>query len=153
LYAEVRVIGNAQPVFTDPDVGDYHRMLLPGEYALRFSAEGYEEREVAGAVAGSGPALRLDIALEPEEAGPIVEPPQCPAEVAFAAQPHVLADLRAFRDGVLAKNDAGKAITNAYYAAAPAASGTVRRSPLARAAFSAMAKPFALLGAAASNSD
>jgi hypothetical protein len=29
VYAKVVVNGNAQPVYTDPDVGDYHRMLLP----------------------------------------------------------------------------------------------------------------------------
>ncbi|HCO93016.1 MAG TPA: hypothetical protein DIU00_03545 [Phycisphaerales bacterium] len=41
LWAEVLVEGNSQPVFTDPDVGDYHRMLLPGTYDLVFHVPGY----------------------------------------------------------------------------------------------------------------
>lgn len=33
-------------VFTDPDAGDYHRMLLPGTYDLEFSAYGYETETI-----------------------------------------------------------------------------------------------------------
>jgi hypothetical protein len=34
-------IDNAE-IFCDPDVGDYHRMLAPGDYTLQFSTYGYE---------------------------------------------------------------------------------------------------------------
>ncbi|MCK4338484.1 MAG: carboxypeptidase regulatory-like domain-containing protein, partial [Candidatus Cloacimonetes bacterium] len=32
---------DSSEVFTDPDIGDYHRMLLPGTYDLTFSSYGY----------------------------------------------------------------------------------------------------------------
>lgn len=64
VYAEVRVAGNAQPVFTDPDVGDYHRMLLPGTYSLTFAAPGYAPKTIDN-VEATEPATRLDVQLEP----------------------------------------------------------------------------------------
>ena len=66
VYARVTVGGNTQPVFTDPDVGDYHRLLRPGTYTLTFSAPGYAPRTVSGVtVAAGGPTTRLDVALMP----------------------------------------------------------------------------------------
>jgi len=65
LAATVTVIGNDQDVFTDPDVGDYHRMLLPGTYDLLFTAPGYDPKLVTGVSVGSGAATRLDVALDP----------------------------------------------------------------------------------------
>ena len=32
------------PCFTDPKIGDYHRLLLPGNYTVRFRANSYEEQ-------------------------------------------------------------------------------------------------------------
>ena len=63
LYAEVRVTGNAQPVFTDPDIGDYHRMLLPGAYDLTFSAFGFQPKTITNVTAAE-PATRLDVTLD-----------------------------------------------------------------------------------------
>ncbi len=63
LSAKVRVEGNSQPVFTDPDVGDYHRLLLPGEYTLVFSAPGYLPVAIEGVGVDDGPATRLDVEL------------------------------------------------------------------------------------------
>jgi carboxypeptidase D len=65
LSAEVRVEGNAQPVFTDPDVGDYHRLLLPGTYTLAVWAPGYARERVEGVVVGGAGATRVDVALDP----------------------------------------------------------------------------------------
>jgi hypothetical protein len=70
LWAEVLVVGNSQPVFTDPDVGDYHRMLLPGRYNLLFYTHGYVPRLVRDVVVAEGPAIRVDIELLPEQASP-----------------------------------------------------------------------------------
>ncbi|UCE61245.1 MAG: succinylglutamate desuccinylase/aspartoacylase family protein [Phycisphaerales bacterium] len=43
LAATVTVIGRDHEVYTDPDVGDYHRMLyLTDTYDLTFEAEGYD---------------------------------------------------------------------------------------------------------------
>ncbi len=64
VYAEVRVAGNAQPVFTDPDVGDYHRMLLPGTYSLTFSAPGLASKTVNN-IQATEPATRVDVELVP----------------------------------------------------------------------------------------
>jgi len=69
LDATVEVVGRdtAQDnsyVFTDPEVGDYHRMLLPGTYALRFTSYGHETQEVPDVVVASGAATRLDVVLQ-----------------------------------------------------------------------------------------
>lgn len=66
LAATIWVQGNSQEVFTDPDVGDYHRLLLPGDYTLTFEAEGYEEA-VMDVTVTSGTATRLDITLTPTQ--------------------------------------------------------------------------------------
>lgn len=63
LFAEVRVVGNPQPVFTDPDVGDYYRILRPGTYDLEFRAYTYEPLLVTGVSVGSGAATRVDVQL------------------------------------------------------------------------------------------
>ncbi len=67
VYAEVRVAGNAQPAFTDPDVGDYHRMLLPGTYSLTFAAPGFAPKTVNN-IQATEPATRVDVELVPAAA-------------------------------------------------------------------------------------
>jgi hypothetical protein len=68
LDARVTVQGNAQPVFTDPDVGDYHRMLLPGAYTLSIRANGYYPQTFTNVTVSSGPATRVNAALIPLDA-------------------------------------------------------------------------------------
>ena len=63
LWAEVRVTGIDHPVYTDPDAGDYHRMLLPGRYALKYVVPGYVARTVKDIAVGSGQARRVDVKL------------------------------------------------------------------------------------------
>ena len=63
VWAEVRVESNGHPVFTDPNVGDYHRMLLPGVYNIIFNAPGYAQKLVENVVVANGPATRLDVEL------------------------------------------------------------------------------------------
>jgi hypothetical protein len=70
LWAEILVEGNTQPAFTDPDVGDYHRMLLPGTYDLVFNVPGYVPRAVRDVAVTDGSASRIDIELIPEQASP-----------------------------------------------------------------------------------
>ncbi len=58
LPARIEVLNHDDPVstvFTDPDVGDFHRMLLPGVYDLRISSAGMEQLLVGGIVVGNGP--------------------------------------------------------------------------------------------------
>jgi hypothetical protein len=70
LWAVVWVEGNGQPVFTDPEVGDYHRMLLPGTYNLIFNVPGYVPRSVKNITVEEGLTTRVDIELIPEQASP-----------------------------------------------------------------------------------
>jgi len=66
LYAEVWVEGNYHPVYTDPDVGDYHRMLLPGTYNLAFYAPGYAASFVESVtLTEEEPTTRVDVQLVP----------------------------------------------------------------------------------------
>jgi len=64
VYAEIIVDDNTQRVYTDPDVGDYHRMLLPGTYSYTVAAPGYRDARVENVVVGAGAAVRRDIALQ-----------------------------------------------------------------------------------------
>lgn len=65
LAASVEAVGIDHAVFTDPDVGDYHRMLLPGTWTLRVAAAGYETCTVGGVPVGTGDATRVDVPLTP----------------------------------------------------------------------------------------
>ncbi len=141
LYAKVLVEGNSQPVFTDPDVGDYHRLLLPGPYTLHFSAPGYATRTMQEVTVSDGPATRLDIQLQPSsQANP------CPAALVFSGQPMALARLRAFRDQVLMPTPAGQIVVEAYYAASPSLVDLVANSPIWQAVFAGLTRPFIVLG-------
>ncbi|MBX7258315.1 MAG: carboxypeptidase regulatory-like domain-containing protein [Candidatus Hydrogenedentes bacterium] len=68
VYAKVTVAGNAQPVFTDADVGDYYRLLLPGTYDLKFAAVGFENKTVEDVTVVDGAATRQDVELTPIDA-------------------------------------------------------------------------------------
>lgn len=79
LAATVTVAGRNHEVYTDPDVGDYHRMLLPGTYDLTFTAAGLSHPVTVPNVAVlAGPATRLDIELGP--APPITQDVNAEAE-------------------------------------------------------------------------
>lgn len=64
VYAKILVQGNTQPVFTDPGVGDYHRMLLPGTYTLQISAPGYITQTLQDIPVTDGPAALVDVQLQ-----------------------------------------------------------------------------------------
>lgn len=66
VAATVTVLGHDfdhSEVRTDPAVGDYHRLLAPGVYALRFEGAGFAPVEVSGVVVDGGPATRLDVSV------------------------------------------------------------------------------------------
>ncbi|NQU21078.1 MAG: proprotein convertase P-domain-containing protein, partial [Candidatus Nealsonbacteria bacterium] len=69
VFAKVTVAANTQPVYTDPDLGDYHRMLLPGSYDLTVSAPGYAPRTLENVVVVDGATTPLDVVLLPLDAG------------------------------------------------------------------------------------
>lgn len=63
LAATVRVAGRAHDVFTDPDVGDYHRMIEDGVYDLSFESPGRESETIRNVPVSIGEATRLDVNL------------------------------------------------------------------------------------------
>ena len=52
-------------ILTDPDLGDYHRMLLPRTYTLTFAADGYDPVEIAGVVVPADDAVIVDVEMFP----------------------------------------------------------------------------------------
>jgi carboxypeptidase D len=56
LAATVTVVGRDHEIYTDPEVGDYHRMLLPGTYDLAFETAGYPAHTETGVVVTPGAA-------------------------------------------------------------------------------------------------
>lgn len=69
IAATVQAVGIAHDVYTDPDTGDYHRMLLPGVYDLMFWTKGFATHMVKGVEVGSGDAVRVDVTLSPVALG------------------------------------------------------------------------------------
>jgi len=67
LDATVDVLEISKPLHTDPQVGDYHRMLLPGTYTLRCSATGYVDQTWTVQVV-DGPATVQNCAMVPPSA-------------------------------------------------------------------------------------
>lgn len=65
LSATVSLVGGSGlPVYTDPQVGDYHRLMLPGNYTLKASARCYLDQTAAVTV-GSATATVQNFALLP----------------------------------------------------------------------------------------
>jgi len=92
LAATVTVVGRNHPVYTDPDVGDYHRMLLPGTYNLRFEAPDHDPLVVPDVTVNAGPARRLDVQLYPRPAvtypnGGETLPANRPVNITWAGNP------------------------------------------------------------------
>jgi hypothetical protein len=48
LNATIEIQGKSIQTFTDPEVGDYHRVLMPGTYTLVASAAGYKTQTITG---------------------------------------------------------------------------------------------------------
>lgn len=63
LDAKVRILDRDHDVFTDPDVGDYHRMVEPGTYDLELSANGFDPQIVMDIPVGADDATRIDAEL------------------------------------------------------------------------------------------
>ncbi len=68
LDAMVEIIGHdlaidSSYVFTDPDVGDYHRMIEAGTYDIKFSAPGYSPKTAKSKMVFNYSTTRVDISL------------------------------------------------------------------------------------------
>jgi carboxypeptidase D len=68
VRAAVRVEGAHHLVFSDPSVGNYHRILLPGTYNIWFYAPGYMPQRIPNVVVGAGAAARIDVSMQPVSA-------------------------------------------------------------------------------------
>ncbi len=69
LAATVTVQGNAKITATDPDRGDYHRVLPAGVYTLTFSAPDHLSATVADVAVTWGQTTVVDVALGPPARG------------------------------------------------------------------------------------
>jgi hypothetical protein len=69
LAASVRVAERRAPVFTEPGLGDFHTVLVPGSYTASAWAPGYRASAPVAFTVPAGGAARLDFALQP--GGPI----------------------------------------------------------------------------------
>ena len=63
LEAEIQVEGRDHKVYSDGDVGDYYRLLLPGTYNLIFEAEGYPSKTVSDVIVNDGTATVLNVQM------------------------------------------------------------------------------------------
>lgn len=63
--AVVRVGGISHDVYTDPELGDFHRMLLAGRYDLEVSATGYVAALIRDVDVPPGGEVRRDVRLRP----------------------------------------------------------------------------------------
>jgi hypothetical protein len=59
-------VNNGYPVYTDPELGDYHKYLLPGAYTLKIVANGYQPKTIAGIVVGGTGSVITNIQLSPQ---------------------------------------------------------------------------------------
>ncbi len=64
LDAKITVTGNAQPVFTDPEHGDYYKLLDTGIYDLVVETDGYVTDTITGVATVWGVPTVLDVALD-----------------------------------------------------------------------------------------
>ncbi|MEW5993316.1 MAG: M14 family zinc carboxypeptidase, partial [Candidatus Zixiibacteriota bacterium] len=55
---------DSSEVYTDPDVGDYHRMIKAGIYDLQFTSPGYYSKTVESVVVTDGGVTRVDVQLD-----------------------------------------------------------------------------------------
>lgn len=89
LAATVTVTGNAKPVTTDPDFGDYYKILPTGTFGLTFSSPGYASRTLSGIATTWGSGTVLDVALTPLPRGTVAGLVRNPAHQGLSATVNV----------------------------------------------------------------
>ena len=65
LWAAVWITGRAIPSYTDPELGDLHRLMLPGIYDLTVWANGYQPQSVNDVTVSFGSPCQFEVALQP----------------------------------------------------------------------------------------
>jgi hypothetical protein len=69
LEARIEFAPEGVPFFTDAELGDFHRPLLPGTYELTVFSQGYEPSTISDVEVLEGEATDLELVLEPAAPG------------------------------------------------------------------------------------
>ena len=76
IRATISVVGHDQDsseVYSDPDHGDYYRMIEPGTYSLRFTAPGYITQQIDNVTVSSYRSTTFaDVAMYPLSTDPLL---------------------------------------------------------------------------------
>jgi len=76
VSAIISIVGHdidSSEVYTDPDVGDYYRMIESGTYDLRFTALGYIPLTVYGVTVTDHSATIIDVEMQPLSDEPLLD--------------------------------------------------------------------------------
>ncbi|MCX6640363.1 MAG: M14 family zinc carboxypeptidase [bacterium] len=65
LWAAVWIAGDPIPAYTDPEVGDLHRLVTPGTYNLTVWANGYIPQTINGVTVAVGSPGQFQASLQP----------------------------------------------------------------------------------------
>ncbi|MGQ0553846.1 MAG: M14 family zinc carboxypeptidase [Planctomycetota bacterium] len=65
VHAAVFISGSPFPAYTDPGVGDVHRMTVPGTYDVTVWANGYLPQTITGLLVAHGQTANFQMALQP----------------------------------------------------------------------------------------
>ncbi|MGB5137144.1 MAG: M14 family zinc carboxypeptidase, partial [Candidatus Zixiibacteriota bacterium] len=63
---------DSSEVRCDPNLGNYHRMIAPGNWSLRFSAPGYVSQTVSNIITSSNGVVIVDVQLQPVPQIPVL---------------------------------------------------------------------------------
>ena len=63
------IVDNCYPIYSDPEVGDYHKFVKSGTYSIQVNANGYKPKTVGNISVQDQSSTVTDIQLEPEEPG------------------------------------------------------------------------------------
>ncbi|PKP50699.1 MAG: hypothetical protein CVT94_00720 [Bacteroidetes bacterium HGW-Bacteroidetes-11] len=58
-------VNDFYPISTDPEVGDFHKFLVPGNYELKVIANGYEPQTLTNVVVSSQSSTFINVELQP----------------------------------------------------------------------------------------
>jgi len=76
VAATISVIGHdadSSEVYTDPDIGDYHRMISAGTYSLRFTSPGYVPQTVSNITVTTRNVTVANVQLQPMSDDPVLQ--------------------------------------------------------------------------------
>jgi len=60
-------VQNTLPVYSDPEVGDFHKFIMPGTYTVKVIANGYQTKVINNVVVNEFASTTVNVALDPEE--------------------------------------------------------------------------------------